>query len=139
MKDNYQISLKVIMKNKKGEVLGVKPPPSSSLHGSYEFPGGRIDTNEFKNSFNKIVHRELSEELGKIKYKLYPKPVSLGRHLTPKGDRILYVFFKADYLSGKIKLSDEHKGYDWLDLKKIILNKAFKSGNLEGIKMYLEK
>ncbi len=138
MKDKYQISLKVIMKNSKDEFLGLKPPTDSSLGGSYEFAGGRIDVEEFETPFKEIVHREIKEELGDIEYDLKPKPVALGRHkISSDGAHVLYVFFEAIYHNGEINISNEHEGYDWLDLNTLDLDTTFRSGNLEGIKMYL--
>jgi len=140
MKDKYQVSLKVIMKNDQGQYLGLKTPPDSSLGGSYEFAGGRIDAEEFETSFEDIVHREITEELGDIQYDLNSKPVALGRHkISSDGTHVLYVFFEAIYKSGDIVISDEHEGYDWLDLANADLEDLFRSGNLDGIKMYLDK
>jgi hypothetical protein len=51
----------------------------------------------------------------------------------------LLVFFEAEYFGDEIKISDEHTDHKWLDLDKIELEKYFKSGILEGIKMYLGK
>lgn len=145
-KDNdfYQISLKVIIQNKKGEILALKGMTGGSYDGFYDIPGGRIDKKEFKTPLLKIIRREIQEEVGNIKYQLKPHPVALGRHLLPaslnntkKDIHILYLFFEANYLSGNIKISREHLGHKWLKLNKNNLTKYFKSGNLEGIKMYL--
>lgn len=142
-KDFYQISLKVLLKNKKGEILILKAIDGGTFSGFYDLPGGRIDTNEFRVNFDKILKREIKEELGNIKYKLKLCPVSLGRHLIPpkmsdikKEIHVLYILFEADYINGKIKISDEHKDYIWVNLKKINLKKYFTSGILEGIKAY---
>ncbi|MFH1315719.1 MAG: hypothetical protein ABIH67_04990, partial [Candidatus Uhrbacteria bacterium] len=65
---------------------------------------------------------------------------ALGRHkLSSDGTHVLYVFFEAVYHGGDIKISNEHEGHDWLDLTGANLEDLFKSGNLEGIKMHLEK
>lgn len=143
-KDFYQVSLKLILKNSQGEVLIMGGVPGGSYEGFYDFPGGRIDTDEFYTPFAEVIEREAEEELGDISFKLYPKPVAVGRHLIPaemtsQGREIpvLYVFFKAEYIDGEIKPSQEHAGFKWVDLSKQPLEKLFKSGNLEGIKMYL--
>ena len=145
-KDFYQISLKVILKNKQGEVLILQAVDNGSYAGYYDLPGGRINTNEFKVPLSKIIEREVFEEIGKIKYKLNEKPVAVGRHLIPrkysslkKDVHCFYAFFKADYISGEIKISEEHMGYKWVDLNTIKLENYFKSGILEGVKMYLSK
>ncbi|MDP2631693.1 MAG: NUDIX domain-containing protein [Candidatus Uhrbacteria bacterium] len=140
MHDKYEVSLRAIMKNKKGEFLLLTPRPESSLGGSFDFAGGRIEVSEFEVPLEKALKREIREELGNIKYKLSNKPVALGKHKgSIDGTHILFVFFEAKYISGKIKLSNEHIAYDWVDISKINIKKSFKSGNLEGIKMYLGK
>ncbi len=144
VRDFYQISLKLILKNKKGEVLILKAVPKGSYAGYYDLPGGRIDTDEFGVPFPEIIKREVKEELGNIKFKLKPVPVAIGRHLilarltsAGKDIHIFHVFFEAKYLSGKIKISPEHEGLKWIKLSNKNLSELFRSGILEGMKMYL--
>lgn len=143
-KDFYQISLKLLLKNGKGEMLVLKATDNGSYAGYYDLPGGRIDIDEFKKDFTEILAREVSEEIGDIKFKLQRKPVAISRHLIPasmtsagKNINVLYLFFEALYLSGELKISNEHTGYNWLDLKKTEPTKYFTSGILGGIKMYV--
>ncbi len=145
-KDFYQISLKLFLKNKDGEVLILKAVEGGSFAGFYDLPGGRIDTDEFRTDLMEVIEREVREEIGNIKFIVKGKPVAVGRHLLPKksGSRqkeihVLYVFFEAKYVSGKIKISREHKGYEWVKLEKVVPAKFFTSGILEGVKMYLKK
>ena len=144
--DLYQISLKVFLKNKAGEILILKSNKDGSYAGFYDVPGGRIDADEFSVSFEKIVKREVEEEIGSIDYKLNPKPAAISRYLLPakfnrskKDIHVLYIFFEAQYENGDIKISDEHEDHLWLNLSNQPLEKYFKSGILEGIKMYLGK
>ncbi|HLD61997.1 MAG TPA: NUDIX domain-containing protein [Patescibacteria group bacterium] len=144
--DLYQISLKVILKNKAGEILLLKSNEDGSYAGFYDFPGGRISIDEFSVSFEDVVKREVEEEIGNIDYKLNSKPVAIGRYLLPakfnhsgKDIHVLYIFFEAQYESGDIKISDEHEDHLWLNLSNQPLDKFFKSGILDGIKMYLGK
>ena len=143
-KDFYQVSLKIILKNKQGGVLLLKAVDNGSYAGYYDLPGGRINTDEFRTTLPKIIEREIIEEIGKIKYKLNEKSAALGRHLIPgkylrdkKDIHCFYVFFEAGYIKGEIKVSPEHTGYKWVDLEKIKLADYFKSGILEGLKMYM--
>jgi len=145
-KDFYQISLKVIIKNDNGEILLLNADPQGSFAGFYDLPGGRIDTDEFTTPFFDIIKREISEEVGDIKYSLSSKPVAVGRHLIPASMskngsdiHILYLFFEAKHISGEITISNEHIGFKWADLTKEEPAKLLKSGNLEGIEMYLAK
>lgn len=138
----FQISLKLILKNKSGEILILKSLKSDPMHGYYDFPGGRITEEEYKKSFLLIIKREVTEELGpKVRYKIDMRPVSLGMHNPyPKNHKnhrsVLWVFFEADYLGGDIKLSSEHTGYKWITLKRKDLTKLFAKGALSGIKNY---
>lgn len=145
--DFYQVSLKLILKNKRGETLILKAAHKGSYVGFYDLPGGRIKIAEFQTPLEKLLIREVKEELGAdVKYKFTLKPVALGRHLIPAAIikkpndiHVLYVFFEAEYLAGKIILSKEHLSLRWVNLNKIRLEKYFTSGILEGIRMYLKK
>ena len=139
-KDFYQISLKVILKNDKNEILILKDLEKSSFAGFYDLPGGRIDENEFSTSFPEIINREIKEECGDIKILLNETPVATGRHLIPKEKEIhvLYLFFEAKLLEGEITISDEHQKYKWIKLDEINPEEIFKSGILEGINMYIK-
>src|SRR3989338_7584743 len=79
----YQVSLKVIMKNTKGEILGLKAIDKGSMRGYFDLPGGRIDSDEFYAPFEEIIKREIREEIGVVDYILDNSPVALGRHLIP--------------------------------------------------------
>jgi 8-oxo-dGTP pyrophosphatase MutT (NUDIX family) len=127
------------LKNSRGEVLALKAADGGSFEGYYDLPGGRIDTDEFATRLDSILAREVREELGEIKFIASSKPVALGRHQVVGGPRVIYLFFEGNYIDGDIKISNEHKGHQWFDLAKIELEKYFKSGILEGIKMYLGK
>ncbi len=143
----YQISLKLLLKNDKGEVLALKAVDNGSFAGFYDFPGGRIDTDEFEMPFSEIIKREVVEEIGEgVVFELKPKPVAIGRHFIPakfnseKIDlKVMYIFFEADYKSGEVRISPEHIGFKWFDLNKQDPVKLFKSGILEAINMYLQK
>lgn len=142
-KDFYQVSLKVILKNNKDEILVLNADPKGSYAGYYDLPGGRIDDNEFTIPYAQIIQREILEELGNAKISVNPKPVAIGRHLIPaamsaekKDLHVFYVFFEANLISGDIKISDEHIGFRWINLDEQEPSKLFKSGTLEGINMY---
>lgn len=140
----YQISLKAIIKNNRGEILVLEANFSGTMKGFYDLPGGRIDADEFTVPFSEIIKREILEEVGNINFNLNPKPVAVGRHFIPASIaksgldiHVLYLFFEAEYLGGEVVISEEHLGFRWVDLSKETLEKLFTSGILEGIKMYL--
>jgi len=142
-KDFYQVSLKLFLKNNKGEILVLKAVEDSTFAGSYDLPGGRINTDEFKVDLNEILKREVEEEIGKVNFRINVMPMAVGRHLIPaaradsgKETHVLYLFFEAEFLDGDIAISNEHTDYKWLDLKGIDPKQYFKSGILEGVQMY---
>ena len=140
----FEVSLKLILKNKKGEVLALKMPKSSSMAGYYDIPGGRINSDELKKPYKEIFKREMAEEIGKsIKYRLIKRPVSISRHpyfsvKLQKDMHIFFIFFEARYLSGKIKISSEHIGHQWIVLNKKSIDEYFVRGLHEGLKNYFE-
>ncbi|MCP4523551.1 MAG: NUDIX domain-containing protein [Candidatus Gracilibacteria bacterium] len=139
---NYNISLKVFLQNNKGETLILKTPDTSSFHGKYDFPGGRIDENEFYLDLLDILHREIIEEVGNIKYKIVDKVVAVARHRAQYENHkedIFYPFYEAKILDGDIHISHEHNNFLWVKLDEIVLEDYFESGMLDAAKMYLNK
>ncbi len=140
----FEVSLKLILKNKKGEIFVLQMPKSSSMAGYYDVPGGRINSDELKKPYKEIFKREMAEEIGKsIKYRLIKKPVSISRHpyfsvKLKKEMYIFFVFFEATFLGGAIKVSSEHAGYQWIKLNKKNVSKYFVRGLREGFKNYFE-
>lgn len=140
----FNVSLKVFLKNEKGEILALAAPANSSIAGFYDLPGGRVDEDEFEIDCETQIKRELAEEIGPdVRYKLNLKPVSFARHSyysqrQSKEIRGFYICFEAQYLGGEIKISDEHVGYKWLDIDKIKLGDYFIKGPLEAARGYLE-
>lgn len=141
----FNISLKLILQNEKGEILGLKCPNEGTLSGFYDLPGGRINSDELQIPLERVIARETKEEVGEnVKYKVDLRPVSVGKHFyfSRKLDRencIFMIFFKAKYLGGEISVSNEHIGYKWLDLKSKPASGYFISGFLEGVEAYLKE
>jgi len=116
---------------------------AGTLKGFYDFPGGRVHVEEFKTPLLKILKREVKEEIGDVDFEIKPRPIAWGRHeisaafsSSGKAIHIFYLYFEAEYKKGTVKISKEHQGYKWLNLDKINPNKYFKSGFLQGVKMY---
>jgi len=134
-KDFYQISLKIILRNG-DKVLGLKAMDNGRFAGFYDFPGGRIDTDEFVTPFEEIITREVKEEIGDVEYELNLTPVAFARDGHPefgKSKRILYILFEAKYISGDVVISDEHTGLKWIDLEKDDLEQVFSPELLHGV------
>ncbi len=139
----YEVSLKVILKNKKGQILLLKMPNTSSMAEYYDLLGGRIKESEKVTSFRKIIKREIKEEVGsKIKYTLSEIPVAIGHHtyfskIDKKEKYIFWVVFEATYQSGNVKISKEHSQYRWVNVTKNNLQNYFTRGPLEVMKHHL--
>jgi 8-oxo-dGTP diphosphatase len=145
--EQYNISLKCFLHNSKWEVLILKTPENSSFYGMYDFPGGRIDEDEFKTDYIEILKRELYEEAWVENIEIEKKVVAIARHkaegkFTSKNisEYLYYNFFEAFLLENQeIKISHEHQEYLWVKLDEIILEDYFYSWYLEAAKMYLNK
>ncbi len=142
--DFYHISLKLLLKNKRGEILVLKALDDGNLAGYYDVPGGRIDTDEFTTPFEDILRREVKEEIGSPEVYINLNPVAVSRGIISaskmhggRGIHIFYVFFEAEYKGGDIVISDEHTDHKWINLKEIDLKDYFTAGILEGVEMYM--
>lgn len=84
--------------------------------GIWDLPGGRIDATEVHAPFPTIIHREIKEELGEqVLYTLKQPILHVTRHIAGQKEPVLLVVFEAEYLSGSIILSPEHKQYEWIN------------------------
>ncbi len=87
-----------------------------------DFPGGKIQEGEAKNgdvnSLLSALKREVWEETS-LEIEVFD-PFSVWYHEFPKNHRnfgkvVYLVAFKCKYLSGEIKLSEEHNNFKWVD------------------------
>jgi len=124
--DKFQVSLKILL-TKEGKNLILKDVPKSKYwKDKYDLPGGRINKKEISIDFHQLIDREIKEELGKnVKYKLRPDPVALSKCRYPHEPSKLFILFEAKYLSGAIKISDEHSSYKWVKINKEKIKKLF--------------
>lgn len=141
----FNISLKLILENDKGEILGLECVKEGILSGYYDCPGGRINGGELTIPYDQIIAREMAEEVGPdVRYAAdLSHPVSTGKHIyfsqkLGRENCIFMLFFRAKYLGGAIKISEEHIGYRWIDLGREPAEMYFTLGFLEGIKGYLK-
>jgi len=109
----FNVSFKLILrKNNKILVL------TESATGFLDFPGGRIEKNEIKMPLKDLFKREIAEELGKnVKYEILGPVIQYRRYNKYTKMSALITAYEAKYLSGKIKLSNEHNKYEWVDPK----------------------
>jgi len=125
----FQVSLKVLLTNDKKEYLILKDV-SKSKHwkNKFDLAGGRINPDELKLPFHKLLNREIREEIGnQVKYKLRKDPVSLAKCHYPYEPCKIFILFEAKYLGGKIIISDEHAYYRWEKISKTEAKKLFSS------------
>lgn len=139
----FEVSLKVILENSANNtILLLRPTDKIGLTG--DLPGGRIDEQDLSSPFPDILRREIREEIGdNVVYHLETVPFTTALHRVPMtvpgaehGIVVLFLFYRAHYQHGDIKLSDEHLQHEWINPRKIELEKYFRSGLLEGMKSY---
>lgn len=83
--------------------------------GWLDLPGGRADDNEYEKPLEKILAREVREEIGAVRYTLGKPAFQYRRWHHSRGIYILTTVYEARYLSGGITLSEEHASYEWVD------------------------
>jgi len=112
----YLVSLKILVR-KGDEYLFL----TDAFTGKFDLPGGRINEDERNVALADIINREVPEELGPdLKYKLGDLAFQF-RVLTKTGAHIFISVYEADYLSGTVRLSNEHTGFEWIDKRDVIL------------------
>ena len=103
--------------NKRGKILVLRDP-KAAIKGfiGLDFPGGKYRWGKDPKS---ELLREVKEETG-LKIRIgRPFTVWITKgmpYLDPPANIFLIGYFCA-YLSGKVKLSDEHNNYEWVDRK----------------------
>ncbi|PIP23411.1 MAG: hypothetical protein COX90_01655 [Candidatus Nealsonbacteria bacterium CG_4_10_14_0_2_um_filter_38_17] len=138
MKNEYAVfyvSLKVLLK-KGDEFLFLK-----GVDSFFDWPGGRIDEGEQNVSFQKIIDREIKEELGEeVRYELGDQVFYSRRYLKSKRKYVFSIIHEGKYLSGKIELSPEHSSYEWINPKTYTFKKSGFINNEEylAFKKYFE-
>lgn len=117
----FQVGLKILLR-KGGRVLLLRDDKGLDL------PGGRIDNVEYGTPLEKIIAREVREELGpKLKYVLGKPLFHFRRVRRLKGANPRHVFlvvYDARWMAGEVKLSFEHSEYAWIDPKTYTLKRS---------------
>jgi len=111
----FHVALKLLLW-KGGKFLFLKSP-----NGKWDLPGGRIDNVEYRAPLTRVLAREVREELGGVKYQLGKSVFQYKRLTASKENYVFLTVFEARYLSGQIKLSQEHKSFHWVDPKNLTL------------------
>ncbi len=113
----------------KGKVFAAKRGADMTNPHVWEFPGGKVETNE---SAEFCLKREIKEELSIEIQILQPLPVV--KYQYP--DFIIELFpFRCEWVAGNIFLK-EHSTADWFDPKQL-LNLNWSEADLPVLKHYL--
>lgn len=105
-----KVTAAIIIKN--GTVFIAQRSKDDQLSGKWEFPGGKIESNETP---QECLKRELFEEFG-IQTKILDY---LGESLYDYGNKLIHLFgYFAEHLSGEFTLQ-VHQNYKWISLNEL--------------------
>ena len=107
---------------KREQFLICSRPKGKEFAGWYEFPGGKVERNEY---LIESLKRELLEELS-IKLNTKNMIFLQSYEIKRQNKKILLNFFITNKWSGRIK-NLENQRIEWVDLKKIRESKILKS------------
>ncbi len=107
----YQVAFKILLRRGK-LVLWLK----SSDTQFWDLPGGRINVGEEHTPLEKILAREVGEELGsQLRYRLGKPILQFHRPIRTTARYKFITVYNASYQNGSIKLSHEHSEVHWLN------------------------
>jgi len=133
---NYQVGVKALIR--RGEeflFLHFNNPSGGSY---YDWPGGRIDVGEEDTPLMDILDREIREELGDTFTYTINKPAFTSRRFFPKaGLKIFLVMYETEFVSGEIKLSDEHGRFEWLKSEAVDAKQFVNESEYRGWQLYI--
>ncbi len=132
----FQITQKAFIR--KGNLLLVMRDKKS---GEGDLPGGRMNQNEFFEDWIESLKRELEEELGSsMKLNISNDVVLVHKHRVNLGNHPCIILgYDCEYLSGEIKISDEHDFFEWVDIKTFKPETFYSEYMLEAVCKYLSR
>lgn len=96
---------------KDGRILSMRRSLSKdAAPGIWEAVSGRIEHGEEPLD---AVRREILEETG-LETRVDPRPIS-AFHAYRSGIPMVIVYYLADWVSGEVRMSEEHDAWEWLD------------------------
>ena len=111
----FHVGIKAFILNGQEELLLLR----ESSTGQWELPGGRIDVGEELVPQEKVLRRELAEELGPdVQVKVGPLGLTWVRERKP-GDFVFLVGRLCRFESGVPRLSDEHDAWAWVGAREL--------------------
>ena len=114
MKKHYGLTMRSVVKNKKGKILILRRHPKSKTNPhKWELPGGKIEKGEF---FDEALIREVKEETNlDVKVGDFCEAVQDD---YPHKRTVQLIMYSKD-ISGEVKISDEHDDWMWADIDEI--------------------
>jgi 8-oxo-dGTP diphosphatase len=111
---SFALSVKALVRDDRGRCLVIRRSPASKNNaGKWDFPGGKVDAGE---SFDVALVREIREETG-IEVEL-EKTLGAAQSEMP-ALVVVYLFLQARVVSGEVRLSGEHDGFEWMTASKL--------------------
>src|SRR4030042_4348672 len=104
----------------KNKYLVLERSAKSLFPGTWELPGGKLDSFEL---LNESLKREVFEETGlliDIKKRDLQIRNRISTEITYEGITFIIVINEASIRSGKIRLSEEHDDYKWVTKREIL-------------------
>lgn len=133
----FYCSLKIVLKNSEGQILGLESDTKGEISGFYDLPGGRIDESEIGDAFGPSIEREIKEEVGNIQFVINPRPIfATTWQLSNYPHPFIYIYYEGQYKSGDIQISDEHVSYKWITLNEKELQKYFTKWHYKALSEY---
>ena len=131
----FHVGLKVLLR-KEDTYLFLK-----TQRGHLDLPGGRIDNVEYETPLSEVLAREIREELGEITYKVGKPVFQYRRHSNATGVYVFITVYEAEFLSGKIRLSQEHSDYEWINPKThaFMIEEFYHEEELAAFKKYFSQ
>ncbi len=132
----FQITQKAFIR--KGNLLLVMRDKKS---GEGDLPGGRMNQSEFFEDWIESLKRELEEELGtSMKLNISNDVILVHKHRVNLGNHPCIILgYDCEYLSGEIKISDEHDFFEWVDIKTFKPETFYSEYMLEAVCKYLSR
>ncbi len=114
MEKAYGLTIRSVVKNKKGKILVLRRHPKSKTNPhKWELPGGKIEKGEF---FDEALIREIKEETAlDVKVGDFCEAVQDD---YPHKRTVQLIMYSKD-ITGEVKISDEHDDWMWASINDI--------------------
>jgi len=119
----YGLTMRGLLKKQKKFLILKRHPDSRTNPNRWELVGGKVDSGE---NFDKALIREFKEETN-LKIKINDLVGAVQEDFPHK--RTVALIMNVEYVSGEIKISDEHIDWKWAtmdEIKKLNLSAWFK-------------